>query len=75
MHSSRMGTVRCSERLLGGGVSAQGEGCLPGIRGVVCLGASAWGGVCQGVCVCLGGVYPRRGVCQTPPCEQNHRQV
>ena len=39
MHSSRMRTVRCSSRLLGGGLPSWG--CLP--QGGVCQG----GGVCQ----------------------------
>ena len=56
MHSSRMRTVRCSSRL-SGGVSAQGEGCLP--SGGVCLEK---GGVCPGGVslwgVCLGGGQP-----------------
>ena len=77
MHSSRVRTVRCSNRLLeGGGLSAQAE-CLP--RGSVCLprGCLPRGclprsvypaGVClparAGVClVCPGG----GGVWQTPP--------
>ena len=47
MHSSRMRTVRYSGRLGGRG----GSGCLP--RRGVCLGVSAQGVVCLGVCVCL----------------------
>ena len=40
----------------------RGRGCLP--EG----GMSAQG-------VCLPGVSAQGCVCQTPPCEQNHRQV
>ena len=59
MHSSRMRTVRCSSRLLGGlvgGLCLPG-GCLP--RGCVCLGVSALGGCIQ------------HALRQTPPCGQN----
>ena len=44
MHSSRMRTVRCSSRLLGGGVSAW----LVSAQGGVCLGGVCLGGVCPG---------------------------
>ena len=27
------------------------------------------------VAVCLGGVSTQGGVCQTPPCKQNHRRL
>ena len=58
MHSSRMRTVRCSSRLLGGGVSGPG-GCLPA-RGVCLSGGSA----CQGVSACHGVYACHGGVCQ-----------
>ena len=65
MHSSRIHTVRCSSRLLGGGVSARGGVCL--------------GGCLPRVGVCPGGCLPRRclpkGVSgiQPPPPGQNDR--
>ena len=37
MYSSRMRTVRCSSRLLGGGVSAQGDVCPGGVCSGGCL--------------------------------------
>ena len=56
MHFSRMRTVRCSSRLLGGGgLPARWRWCVP--RGRVCPG-----GVCLQGGVCPGGVYPL-GVC------------
>ena len=67
MYSSRMRTVRCSGRLLG--VSTRGSVCP---RGVSAWGVSA-GGCLPGVSA--QGVSAQRGFCQTPPCEQNHRQV
>ena len=66
MHSSRMHTVRCSDRLVGGNVCL-GWGCLPG---GVCLGESS-----QGRCLPRGGLsegcLPRgclpRGCTPPPP--------
>ena len=50
MHSSRMLTVRSTDRILGGEVCSQGGVCS--------------GGVCsQGVCVCSRGVSALGGVC------------
>ena len=86
MHSSRMRTVHCSSRLLGGG-------CLPGTgvsRGVgVCRGCLPRGvcpgGMLRGVCaqggcllrdVCPMGVCQgvcTQGVSHPSPCEQNDR--
>ena len=56
MHSSRMRTIRCSSRLLGG-MSTRGGGCLP--RGGLCL---------PGVCVCLprGACLPGGCLADTP---------
>ena len=58
MHSSRMRTVRCSSRLLGGDVCP--GGCLPRgvfVRGVSAQDVSAWSVQGGGVClVCPGGV-------------------
>ena len=86
MHSSSMRTIRCSGRLMGGVVSAQG-GCLPGgcvcrggclPRGGVCLGGGGMG-VCRGS-VCPGGVSARGVSAQMvytsfPPCGQNSGQT
>ena len=49
-----------------GGVSARRGGCLP--SGCLPRGPGGGGGVC------LGGVF-QHTMGQTPPCEQNHRQV
>ena len=60
------------------GVSAPG-GCL--LQGGVCSGGlSAPGGVCSGRGVCggvcsQGGVASKHALRQTPPCEQNDKQV
>ena len=57
MHSSRMGTVRCSDCLLRRGVSTQGGVCPP--RGVCLPGVPLGGCLLRGclprVSVCLGG--------------------
>ena len=45
MYSSRMRTVHCSGRLLGGGVSVQRVGCPPGGVCPEGAGVSAQGGV------------------------------
>ena len=63
MHSSRMRTVRCSDRLEWGGVYL-GMGCLP--RGGVCLGVSAQGVHTSPVHCMLGYTHPRG---QTDACE------
>ena len=79
MHSSRMRTVRCSNRLLGvsvrGGVGGSARrGCLP--RG--CL-PGGWGVCLGGRCLPAGclprGCLPMGGVCQTPLYEQNDRHL
>ena len=46
MHSSRMCTIRCSDRLLGGGV-CPGVGGVYAVGGLSVQGVSARGGVCQ----------------------------
>ena len=59
MHSSRMRTVRCSGRLMGGGVFAQGVCVCP-------LGDVCPGGVCPGGGECLPRrwrVSAQEGVC------------
>ena len=66
MHFSRMRTVRCSSRLLGGGgLPARWRWCVP--RGRVCPGGSACkGGSAQGVSthwVSAWGVSAQVGVC------------
>ena len=82
MHSSRMRTVRSSDRISGGGgcllwgVSAPGGYLLWGVSapgGVSALGGSAPGGVCSRGCLLWGGVCSQGGVVsqhalrQTPP--------
>ena len=68
MHSSRMRTVQCSGRLIGGGLPGgvlSREGCLP--MGYVCL----WEGVCLPRGVSVQGVCLPRGVYTSPACGQN----
>ena len=76
MHSSRMRTVRSSDRISGGGVCVCSRGCLlPG--GSALWGVSApRGGVCSGGLSALGvsahggllrGVVSQHALRQTPP--------
>ena len=72
MHSSRMRTVRCSSRLLGRGVSAQGGVCL-GVSTCQGRGVSA----CQEGCLPAGvgvsaqeGISACQGVYTSPLCGQ-----
>ena len=63
----------------GGGVPGPGGGAVPGLGGIPGLGGLVWGGLFWGVW--SGGSAPRGGVVsqhalrQTPPHEQNDKQV
>ena len=59
------------------GVSApRGVSGLGGLlQGGLLWGVSAPGGVCSGGVSALGGVVSQHALRQTPPCEQNDRQV
>ena len=76
MHSSRMRTVRSSDRISGVEVSAPGGCLLP--AGVSALGGVCYGGclllrgVCSGRCLlrgvsALGGMVSQHALRQTPP--------
>ena len=59
MHSSRMRTVRSSDRISGGGVCSWGVSA-PG-------GCLLWGVSAPGGCLLLGGVVSQHALRQTPP--------
>ena len=63
--------------LLPGGVCSQGGVCSGGclLPGGVCWGVSAPGGSALGGCLLGGVVVSQHALRQTPPCEQNDRQV
>ena len=79
MHSSRMRTAHLltvSQHALGGDVSQHvlGRGCVS--QHALGRGTSAWGCLPRG-CLPRGvcGRHPLRPEADTPPCEQNDRQV
>ena len=65
--SAHRGCV-CSRGCLLQGVSAPGQ-CVSALGGVCSGGVCCWG------CLLLGGVVSQHALRQTPPCEQNDRQV